>query len=165
MDASFDQPTPNERHVSDLPVNGLRIKIIGIGGAGTNAVDRLKLDGLDQVDLCVVNTDTKTLNASPIAEKLMIGRGVTRGLSAGGEASIGARAAVEDRDLLERLVNGVDLTFLVVGLGGGTGSGTAPIMAELAADQGGIVIAFATLPFTTEGARRRQQTLEVSSVV
>lgn len=135
----------------------IRIKIIGVGGAGNNAVDRLKLDNLGHVDLAVVNTDSKTLSVSPIHEKLMIGRTITRGLSAGGEADIGKQAAEADKALLEKLVDGVDLVFLLAGLGGGTGSGAAPVIAEVASAAGAVVIAFVTQPFTREGARRQKQ--------
>lgn len=134
-----------------------RIKIVGVGGAGNNAVDRLKLDNLGQVDLAVINTDTKTLSVSPIQEKLMIGRSITRGLSSGGEADIGRQAAEADRAMIEKLVDGVDLLFLLAGLGGGTGSGAAPVVAEAAVNAGAVVVAFVTQPFTREGQRRHKQ--------
>ncbi|MBN1404605.1 MAG: cell division FtsZ family protein, partial [Opitutales bacterium] len=105
----------------------------------------------------VVNTDTKTLSASPIQEKLLIGRSLTRGMSAGGEADIGRRAAEGDEELIAKLVNGVDLVFLLAGLGGGTGSGAAPVLAREAEKAGAVVLAFVTMPFTREGERRRQQ--------
>lgn len=141
----------------EIQENGLRIKIIGVGGGGNNAVDRLKLDNLDQLNLAIVNTDAKTLSSSPIQEKLMIGRGVTRGLSTGGEADLGRQAAESDRDALRKLVQGVDLIFILTGLGGGTGSGAAPVIAEVAAAEGAVVVAFVTMPFNLEGARRIQQ--------
>ena len=134
----------------------LRIKIIGVGGAGNNAVDRLKLDDLQQVHLAVVNTDSQVLASSPLQDKILIGDAVTRGLSAGGEPDIGRRAAEADLDRLERLVGGVDLVFLLAGLGGGTGSGSTPVLAEAAMKAGALVLAFVTLPFTLEGARRHQ---------
>ncbi len=135
----------------------LNIKIIGVGGAGNNAVDRLKMDDLSHVGLAVINTDSKTLNASPIAEKLMIGRTVTRGLSTGGEADIGRQAAESDREAISRLVEGVDLVFILAGLGGGSGSGASPVIADMASDSGALVISFVTLPFTREGQRRHKQ--------
>ncbi len=135
----------------------IRIKIIGVGGAGNNAVDRLKLDNLGQVGLAVVNTDTKTLSISPIQEKLMIGRSITRGLSTGGEPDIGRQAAEADRPMIDKLVDGVDLVFLLAGLGGGTGSGATPVIAEAASTAGAVVIAFVTQPFTREGQRRHKQ--------
>ena len=140
--------------------DAIRIKIIGLGGAGNNAVDRIKLDHLDEVDLAVVNTDSKVLSASLLEDKVMIGREVTRGLSAGGDADIGRRAAESDREQLLQLLNGIDLVFIIAGLGGGTGSGAAPILAEIAVKQEALVIAFVTLPFTNEGIRRHNQAEE-----
>jgi len=133
----------------------LKIKIIGLGGAGTNAVDGLKLDDLGDVRLAAINTDAQALNASPIAEKLVIGRSVTRGLGAGGEIEIGRAAAEADRDAIARLITDTDLIILIVGLGGGTGSAVASVVAEVAAKTGALVLAFATLPFSFEGARRK----------
>lgn len=137
--------------------NHTRIKIIGVGGAGTNAVDRLKLDNLDCVNLAVMNTDGQSIGMSPISERILLGRGVTRGLSTGGEADVGRKAAEEDRDLLRKSVEGVDLLFILAGLGGGTGSGAAPVLAEIAAETGALVIAFVTMPFSREGGRRNKQ--------
>ena len=98
----------------------LKIKIIGVGGAGTNAVDGLKLDDLSDVRLAAINTDAQALNQSPIAEKLVIGRSVTRGLGAGGEVEIGKAAAEADRNAIARIISDMDLIILVVGLGGGS---------------------------------------------
>ncbi|MAS63976.1 MAG: cell division protein FtsZ [Coraliomargarita sp.] len=136
--------------------SGLKIKIIGVGGAGTNAVDGLKLDNLGDVRLAVINTDAQALANSPIAEKLVIGRSVSHGLSAGGEVEIGRRAAESDRDAIARLIADMDLIILVVGLGGGTGSAVAPILAEVAAKTDALVLSFATQPFSFEGARRQR---------
>ncbi|MGJ8640940.1 MAG: cell division protein FtsZ [Opitutaceae bacterium] len=133
----------------------LKIKIIGVGGAGTNAVDGLKLDDLGDVRLAAINTDAQALNASPIAEKLVIGRTVTRGLGAGGEVDIGRAAADSDRDAIARLIADTDLIVLIVGLGGGTGSAAAAVVAEVAAKTDALVLAFATLPFSFEGTRRK----------
>ncbi len=135
----------------------IRIKIIGVGGAGNNAVDRLKLQNLTHVHLAAVNTDSQTIASSPVEEKAAIGRSLTRGLGSGGEAEIGREAAEADHHLLRRMVSGVDLVFLLAGLGGGTGSGAAPVLASLAEEEGALVIAFVTLPFTFEGARRVKQ--------
>ena len=134
----------------------LKIKIIGVGGAGTNAVDGLKLDDLGDVRLAAVNTDAQALNQSPIAEKLVLGRSVTRGLGSGGELDIGKAAAESSRDAIARLIGDMDLIILVVGLGGGTGSAAAAVIAEVAAKTDALVLAFATLPFSFEGARRKR---------
>ena len=151
---------PNKMFSGQVNDETFRIKIVGVGGAGNNAVDRIKLDHLDEVDLAVVNTDSKVLSNSLLEEKVMIGREITRGLSAGGDADIGKRAAESDRDQLLQLVNGIDLVFIIAGLGGGTGSGAAPVLAEIAANQEALVIAFVTLPFTNEGIRRHNQAEE-----
>jgi cell division protein FtsZ len=140
----------------DTLSSDLKIKIVGVGGAGTNAVDGLKLDDLGEVRLAAINTDAQALANSPIREKLLIGRSVTRGLGAGGEVDIGKAAAESDRDAIAALIGGMDLILLVVGLGGGTGSAAAPIVAEVAAQTDALVLAFVTLPFSFEGARRKR---------
>lgn len=145
---------PIAERIQDGRIN---VKVIGLGGAGNNTVDRLKLENLDNICLAVVNTDSQVLAASPNQEKVMVGRTLTRGLGAGGEMGVGRQAAEEDRHQLERMVRGVDLIFLMAGLGGGTGSGCTPVLAEVAEDAGALVIAFVTLPFTLEGARRHRQ--------
>ena len=134
----------------------LKIKIIGVGGAGTNAVDGLKLDGLGEVRLAAINTDAQALSQSPIAEKLVLGRSITRGLGAGGELDIGRKAAEADRDAIARVIADMDLIVLIVGLGGGTGSAAAPVIAEVAAKTDALVLAFATMPFSFEGVRRQR---------
>ncbi|MDP0495151.1 MAG: cell division protein FtsZ [Verrucomicrobiota bacterium JB024] len=141
----------------DLAEESIRIKIIGVGGAGTNAVDRLQLDRSGSVKLAAINTDAQALASSPLPEKLMIGRKVTRGLSTGGECELGKKSAETDADSIRKLLHGMDLVFLLAGLGGGTGSGAAPVVAKLAAEEGALVIAFVTMPFTIEGAKRHQQ--------
>lgn len=131
----------------------LRLKVIGVGGAGNNAVDRLCLAQGLPVPLANVNTDQRVLASSPVAEKVLLGRTTTGGLSAGYDPEKGRLAAEESLAELEQLLEGVDLVFLAAGLGGGTGSGAAPVIAELAAEMGAVVIAFLTMPFSREGAR------------
>lgn len=130
--------------------------IIGVGGAGNNAVDRLKLEDLREVRLAAINTDNKVLDQCLAPRKLLIGRKRTRGLGAGGDAAIGREAADADRENIRQLVADLDLVFLLSGLGGGTGSGAAPVVAELAAEAGALVIPFVTLPFAFEGTLRQQ---------
>ncbi|MDX2109481.1 MAG: cell division protein FtsZ [Verrucomicrobiota bacterium] len=146
----------------DSPMNdqGLRIKVIGVGMAGSNTVDHLRLNHANEIKLAVVDTDNKTFGSSTLQEKLLIGRSVTRGLSAGGEAEIGRKAAEADREQLTKMVEGFDIIFIVSGLSGGTGSGAATVLAEAAFDSGAIVIAFALLPFSHEGSRRIKQAEE-----
>jgi cell division protein FtsZ len=139
---------------------GVAIKLIGIGGAGTNAVDRLKMENLDRLRLAAINTDHQALSSSPVQEKLLIGVGVTRGLGAGGDPDLGREAAEADREKLQQVVDGCDLVFLLAGMGGGTGSGAAPVLAEVATEKGALVIAFVTLPFAFEGGRRLRQAEE-----
>lgn len=133
-----------------------KIKIIGVGGAGTNAVDALDLKDFPAVQLAAINTDAQSLSNSSIPEKLIIGRSVTRGLGAGGEVEIGRAAAEADRAAIEQMLAGQDLVILIVGLGGGTGSPAAAIVAQVAAKTNALVLAFATLPFSFEGARRKR---------
>ena len=133
------------------------IKVLGVGGAGANAVDRLKMDNLDRLQMAVLNTDLQALGVSPVQEKILVGSSVTRGLGAGGDPDLGREAAEADREKIAAAVKGCDLVFLVAGMGGGTGSGAVPTVAEIAAEQGALVIAFVTLPFSFEGGRRSQQ--------
>ncbi len=141
----------------NLPEDSLRVKIIGVGGAGTNAVDRLQLDdAAARLHLVALNTDAQALNSSPLAEKMLIGRGLTRGAGTGGEVEAGRKAAEADIDRIAKILQGMDLVFILAGLGGGTGSGAAPVVAQAATKAGAVVVAFVMLPFSTEGARRRQ---------
>ena len=155
----MDNP-PNELPLEALTDRDVGIKLIGIGGGGANAVDRLKMENLDRLQLAVINTDFKALSTSPVQDKILIGTSLTRGLSAGGDPELGRKAAEADADKIAEIVKGTDLVFLVAGLGGGTGSGAAPVVAELAAEAGAVVIAFVTLPFSFEGGRRRKQAEE-----
>lgn len=138
----------------------IQIKIVGIGGAGSNALDRLVLDGVSAADLVSANTDVQSLSASVAADKLQLGRNVTRGLGAGGDPELGYAAAEEAADEIRQSLTGAGTVFLCAGLGGGTGSGGAPLVASLAKEAGALVIAFVTMPFSFEGKRRRQQAEE-----
>ena len=140
-----------------LPEDGVRVKIVGVGGAGTNAVDRLQLDHVSlRLRIAALNTDAQSLNSSPAPEKLLIGRGLTRVVGTGGEADVGRAAAEADRERIAKIFQGMDLVFIVAGLGGGTGSGAAPVISQIATQAGALVVAFVMLPFTNEGGRRRQ---------
>ncbi|MEO5722452.1 MAG: cell division protein FtsZ [Chthoniobacterales bacterium] len=138
----------------------ISIKVIGVGGAGSNALDRIVLDGLERADLLAANTDAQSLASSVAAHKVQLGRGVTRGLGAGGDPELGYNAAVEAADELRQNLKEARIVFVCAGLGGGTGSGAAPVIAELARESGAMVISFATLPFSFEGKRRGAQALE-----
>src|SRR5438477_1546257 len=136
------------------------IKVVGIGGAGSNALDRVVLDGIEKSDLIAINTDVQSLASSVAARKVQLGRSVTRGLGAGGDPELGYEAAVESADEIRQALVDARLIFICAGLGGGTGSGAAPLVAQLAREAGSLVIAFATLPFSFEGKRRAAQAQE-----
>jgi cell division protein FtsZ len=138
----------------------LAIKIVGIGGAGANALDRIVLDGMEHAEMIAINTDVQSLASSVATSKVQIGRAVTRGLGAGGDPELGFNAARESADEIKEAIQGARMIFICAGLGGGTGSGAAPYLAELAHETGALVIAFATLPFAFEGKRRGRQAAE-----
>lgn len=135
----------------------LIIKLVGVGGAGSNAVDRLKMENPERVRLATINTDGQALASSPVEEKILIGTSVTRGIGAGGDPELGRLAAETEKDKLVKSLRGTDLVFLVAGMGGGTGSGAAPVVAEIASQEGALVIGFVTMPFSFEGGRRLKQ--------
>ncbi len=131
-----------------------RIMVIGAGGAGCNSVNRLARAGIHGAELVAINTDKLHLTTiSEHVKKVLIGASITRGLGAGGYPEIGMKAADVSRDALEKLLSGTDLLFLTCGMGGGTGTGSAPVLAEVAKKQGAIVIAIVTYPFALERAR------------
>src|SRR5882724_5626341 len=137
-----------------LTDRNVAIKLVGIGGAGSNAVDRLKMENLERLQLAVINTDYQALASSPVQDKVLIGMTVTRGLGAGGDPELGREAAETDREKISAVVKDCDLVFL------GTGSGASPVVAEIAAETGALVIAFVTMPFSFEGGRRLKQAEE-----
>ena len=141
-----------ERQEEPIP-----IKIVGVGSAGSNALDRVLLDGMDKNDLISINTDVQALASSVAARKVQLGRSSTRGLGTGGDPELGYQAAIESTDEIRQAIAGARMIFICCGLGGGTGSGAAPIVAQLAREAGSLVIAFATLPFSFEGKRRAAQ--------
>jgi cell division protein FtsZ len=132
------------------------VKIIGVGGGGTNAVNRMIETGVQGVEFVAINTDAQALSMSTAVKKIAIGGRATRGLGAGGDPVQGERAAEVSRDELGDLVEGADMVFLTAGLGGGTGTGAAPIIADIARRAHALTVAVVTLPFTFEGARRRR---------
>ena len=136
------------------------IKVISVGGAGSNALDRIVLDGLERADLIVANTDAQSLASSVASQKVQLGRTVTRGLGAGGDPELGYNAAAEAADEIREALGDARMVFVCAGLGGGTGSGAAPVVAELARERGAMVVSFATMPFGFEGKRRTAQALE-----
>jgi len=148
------------RHTQASLAPELQIKVAGLGGAGLSALDRIQLDGLDVAELIAINTDAQSLAGSVAPIKVQLGRNTTRGLGAGGDPEIGYAAAEEALDEVRSVLEGASLLFLCVGLGGGTGSGAAPLLANLARQQSALVVVFATMPFTFEGRRRMAQAEE-----
>jgi cell division protein FtsZ len=141
-------------------VNPTRIKVFGIGGGGSNAVNRMYLDGIEGVELFAINTDVQHLTSLSVPNKIQIGEKVTRGLGAGARPEIGEQAALEDIDKVKEVLRNTDMLFLAVGLGGGTGTGAAPVIAETAKEMGILTVAVVTKPFNFEGQRRMQVALE-----
>ena len=133
------------------------IKVIAVGSAGSNALDRVVLDGMDKSDLIAANTDVQSLASSVAAVKVQLGRSLTRGLGTGGDPELGFDAAQESADEIRQALAEARLIFICTGLGGGTGSGAAPVIAQIAREMAALVIGFATLPFTFEGKRRTAQ--------
>src|SRR5262245_46938672 len=134
-----------------------KIKVIGLGGGGSNAVNRMIGADFNGVDFIVANTDLQALRASPAPVKVQLGARLTAGLGAGSDPEIGRNAALEDRDRLQKLLEGADMVFVTAGLGGGTGTGSAPIVAQVAKELGILTVAVVTKPFAFEGRKRAQQ--------
>ncbi|HYV64486.1 MAG TPA: cell division protein FtsZ [Bryobacteraceae bacterium] len=146
-----------------------KIRVFGVGGGGSNAVARMQSEGLSGVDFCVINTDIQALNASPVPSQLAIGSKMTQGLGAGSDPETGKQAALEDTEKIIDLLEGADMVFVTAGLGGGTGTGAAPVVASLAKELGALTVAVVTKPFSFEGPKRRKQAeqglAELASVV
>ena len=136
---------------------GTKIKVIGVGGGGCNAVARMMSEGVNGVEFHALNTDLQALNASPVPNKLAIGKKVTNGLGAGADPAIGRLAALEDTDRIIELLDGADMVFVTAGLGGGTGTGAAPVVAALSKELNALTVAVVTKPFLFEGPRRNKQ--------
>ena len=143
--------------LDEPPANGAVIKVIGVGGGGTNAVNRMIDAGVEAVEFIVANTDTQALKTSRAPVKLQIGAKLTNGLGAGADPDVGRQAALEDTGRIIEVLEGADMVFLAAGLGGGTGTGAAPIIASLAAELGALTVAIVTEPFLFEGKKRRNQ--------
>jgi cell division protein FtsZ len=136
---------------------GASIKVMGVGGGGSNAINRMIDAGLDGVEFLVANTDVQALEQSKASVKLQIGSKLTKGLGAGANPDVGRQAALEDTDKVIEALEGADMVFVTTGLGGGTGTGAAPIVATLAAELGALTVAVVTKPFAFEGKKRMMQ--------
>ncbi len=137
--------------------NVVQIKVIGVGGGGGNAVNRMITSGIRGVEFIAVNTDKQMLLASQATHKIQIGEKVTRGMGAGGKPEIGQKAAEESRDIISDTLKGTDMVFITAGMGGGTGTGAAPVIAQIAKDMGILTVGVVTKPFNFEGRRRMSQ--------
>ncbi|MFT3745657.1 MAG: cell division protein FtsZ [Pyrinomonadaceae bacterium] len=143
--------------IDEPPITGARIKVIGVGGGGSNAVNRMIDAGIKGVEFIVANTDLQALNASKAPMKIQLGSASTRGLGAGSNPEIGRQAALEDTEKLLDILEGSDMVFVTAGLGGGTGTGAAPVVASLAIELGILTVAVVTKPFNVEGKKRMAQ--------
>ncbi len=134
-----------------------RIKVVGVGGSGGNAVNTMINFGMEGVEFVVVNTDAQALNSNAAPTKLPIGSNITRGLGAGADAEKGRKAALEDVQRIKELLNGADMVFVTAGMGGGTGTGAAPIIAQIAREEGALTVGVVTKPFIFEGRQRARR--------
>jgi cell division protein FtsZ len=142
----------------ELEVDQLaNIKVVGVGGGGSNAINRMISAGLKGVEFVALNTDAQALRMSNAPRKIQIGEKLTKGLGAGANPEIGKKAAEESRDLLAETLDGADMVFITCGMGGGTGTGAAPVIAEIAKEQGALTVGVVTKPFSFEGRRRMAQ--------
>jgi cell division protein FtsZ len=141
----------------ETPKDGARIKVVGVGGGGCNAVNRMIRAKVEGVEFIAANTDLQALHLSQAPVKLQLGAKLTRGLGAGANPEVGRKGALEDTDKIIEAIDGADMVFVTSGLGGGTGSGAAPVVASLASEMGALTVAVVTKPFTFEGRRRMAQ--------
>ena len=143
--------------MSDFQDRVVKIKVIGVGGAGNNVINRMIESGVEGVDFVVVNTDKQDLNKSICKNKIQIGEKLTGGMGAGSKPEIGQKSAEESRAAISKILEGVDMVFITAGMGGGTGTGAAPIVADLAHEAGILTVGVVTKPFKFEGANRMRQ--------
>lgn len=134
--------------------NDAVIKVIGVGGGGGNAVEHMVRERIEGVEFFAVNTDAQALRKTAVGQTIQIGSGITKGLGAGANPEVGRNAADEDRDALRAALEGADMVFIAAGMGGGTGTGAAPVVAEVAKDLGILTVAVVTKPFNFEGKKR-----------
>jgi cell division protein FtsZ len=151
------EATPLRLKLDEGIRSGARIKVVGVGGGGSNAVNRMVAAGLDGVEFIVANTDLQALRTNGAPNRLQIGGKLTKGLGAGADPNVGRQAALEDTEKLIEALDGADMVFVTTGLGGGTGTGAAPVIASLASELGALTIAVVTKPFKFEGRKRQIQ--------
>ena len=137
-----------------------KIKVIGVGGGGNNAVNRMVEEGVRGVEFFVANTDVQVLRRSPVENKIVLGKDLTKGLGAGGNPEVGKKAALESEGDIRTALEGADMVFIAAGMGGGTGTGAAPVFAKIARELGALTVGVITKPFTFEGMKRKKQAIE-----
>tara|TARA_B100001027_G_scaffold185838_1_gene138196 strand:+ start:740 stop:1894 length:1155 start_codon:yes stop_codon:yes gene_type:complete len=160
LEMSFGNNPNFDQSTDILPSQNAKIEVIGVGGGGSNAINRMIDSNLEGVSFRVLNTDAQALLQSSAERRVQLGQNLTRGLGAGGNPSIGQKAAEESRDELQQSLEGSDLVFIAAGMGGGTGTGAAPVVAEVAKQSGALTIGIVTKPFSFEGKRRMRQAEE-----
>ena len=136
------------------------IRVLGVGGGGSNAVNRMVADGVKGVDFYICNTDVQVMKNSPCQNKIVLGRETTKGLGAGGNPEFGRKAAEESESEIREAIKGSDMVFITAGMGGGTGTGAAPLIAKISKEEGALTVAVVTKPFTFEGRRRSNNAAE-----
>ncbi len=146
--------------VDESSVSRTVIKVVGCGGGGSNAVDRMVASRIEGIDFIAVNTDGQALGESLAPKKILIGRQITKGLGAGGNPNIGRQAAEEDSEVIREALQGADMVFITGGMGGGTGTGAAPVIAQIAMDIGCLTVAIVTLPFHAERKARMEEAIQ-----
>lgn len=144
----------------ETPIRNARMKVVGVGGAGGNAVNRMVDEDLEGVEFISMNTDGQALKSSKAQVTIQIGKKLTRGLGAGARPEVGRQALAESEDDVRRALDGADLVFVTAGMGGGTGTGAAPLVAEIARDMGALTIGIVTKPFSFEGKKRERQAMQ-----
>ncbi len=160
LEMSFGNNPNFDQSKDILPSQNAKIEVIGVGGGGSNAVNRMIDSDLEGVSFRVLNTDAQALLQSSAERRVQLGQNLTRGLGAGGNPSIGQKAAEESREELQQALEGSDLVFIAAGMGGGTGTGAAPVVAEVAKQSGALTVGIVTKPFSFEGKRRMRQAEE-----
>ena len=160
LEMSFGNNPNFDQSREILPSQNAKIEVIGVGGGGSNAVNRMINSDLDGVSFRVLNTDAQALLQSAAESRVQLGQNLTRGLGAGGNPSIGQKAAEESKEELQQALEGSDLVFIAAGMGGGTGTGAAPVVAEVAKQSGALTVGIVTKPFSFEGKRRMRQAEE-----
>src|ERR1700691_279769 len=153
----MSQPEEIRIQYHDEKLRGAKIKVIGVGGGGGNAVNRMIAASMEGVEFIAANTDRQALQLSHAPVKLQLGAKLTSGLGAGANPDVGRKAALEDSEKILDALAGADMVFVTAGLGGGTGTGAAPVIASLASEMGALTVAVVTRPFAFEGKRRMQQ--------